>query len=278
MSAKTILFPLYVTQPDSAILPAMEFCRSAGAHLTVLLIAVAPTPPFVVDSMSFADVWVRQDAEERQKLQDRRDQIQTLLQNQGVSFDVKVEYCPLEFVDAAVGLNARYCDIALILKGTNAPDGLREHAISGVLFDAARPALLAGASGFPSPVQENVLIAWDGSVPAGRAIVAAIPVLQKAKSASVLCVDPEKSMTDIGEAPGWDLAQWLARHGVRITVSILAGEGSSVAATIERHALEIGAGLIVAGGYGHSRFRQRLFGGTTSKLLGACSLPILMAH
>jgi nucleotide-binding universal stress UspA family protein len=282
MLPKTVLFPIHVNQSDAEVLPAVEFCRSIDAHLSLLVIAIAPTPPMAADmaiaSTGFVYDWAQQEAQARMDLNLRGQALKQALQPQGISFDVSVEFSPSGILDAAVGMRARYADIGLVMKQPNDPEGLREHVISGILFDAARPALITGNTEIPPLNNQNILIAWDGSIPASRAITAAIPILQNAKSVCVLCIDPDHSQAALGEAPGWDLAQWLTRHGIKVTITTLPDDGTSIATTIERHANEIGADLIIAGAYSHSRFRQRLFGGTTSKLLSDCKLPLLMAH
>ncbi len=278
MFPKTVLFPCNVNVPDREMLAAVEFCRNIDAHLTLLLIAIAPMPPLVVDSIGFPDVWIEQDVEARSGLSQRRQTLMDWLKTQEISFDVGVEYCQAGFADAAIGLRARYADLVVVAKPQADLPGLRGQAISGALFDGSRPVLLFAANGCPIFKKASILVAWDGGIPAGRAVVAALPVLQQARAVCVLCVDPNKSFAGVGEAPGWDLAQWLTRHGVKLTVTSLPGNGGDTASVVEGHAREIGADLIVAGAYGHSRFRQRLFGGTTSKFISDSNLPVLMAH
>jgi nucleotide-binding universal stress UspA family protein len=81
-----------------------------------------------------------------------------------------------------------------------------------------------------------------------------------------------------GAEPGADIAAYLARHGLTVTVDQLAGGGRPVADVLKQHATDIGADLIVMGAYSHSRIRERIFGGVTRSFIEGARLPVLMAH
>ena len=82
----------------------------------------------------------------------------------------------------------------------------------------------------------------------------------------------------MGEEPGADVATYLSRHGVKVTVETLASGGNDPALVLQRHASDIAADLIVMGAYGHSRMRERLFGGTTQSMLENVGTPVFMAR
>lgn len=103
-------------------------------------------------------------------------------------------------------------------------------------------------------------------------------ILAQAENVHVVLVDPTARPYAMGEEPGADVAAFLSRHGVKVTVEALASGGRDPAIVLQRHASDIGAELIVMGAYGHSRLRERLFGGTTQTMLSHVGTPVLMAH
>jgi nucleotide-binding universal stress UspA family protein len=94
----------------------------------------------------------------------------------------------------------------------------------------------------------------------------------------LVLVDPVTDEIDHGEEPGADIATYLARNGVTVSVDCVPSGGNSVAHVMRRHAVDMGADLMVMGAYGHSRLRERIFGGVTHSMLKDAAIPILMAH
>ena len=123
---------------------------------------------------------------------------------------------------------------------------------------------------------KRILIAWDGSAHAARAVGDALPFVDGAE-VEILSITGEKDLT--GLVPGVELAPHLARHGAKVTVRniMLAGD-RSVADVIRREAGEFGADLLVSGAYKHSRLQEWFLGGVTQSLLANCPLPILMSR
>jgi len=123
----------------------------------------------------------------------------------------------------------------------------------------------------------TVVAGWDGSMQAIRAISAALPLLQQADAVKLTLVNPD-AMADVhGEEPGADMALHLARHGVKVEVVLEQSRGATGDALMGV-ARRQGAGLLVAGAFGHSRYREFVLGGVTRSLLGASSTPLLLAH
>jgi nucleotide-binding universal stress UspA family protein len=148
-----------------------------------------------------------------------------------------------------------------------------------VLLNAINPVLIVPYAGEFSSVGQRVLIAWDGSMEAARAVHGAIPLLQRAGQVQVAVFDPRVGPGAHGEEPGADIALFLARHGIRVDVSrhVTGGE-IDIGNAILSHASDFGADLLVMGGYGHSRFREVLLGGVTRTILRSMTTPVLMSH
>ena len=115
---------------------------------------------------------------------------------------------------------------------------------------------------------------WDGSM---QAIGAALPLLVRADNVRLVLVNPNPPQDLHGEQPGADMALYLARHGVRVDVVVELAHGT-VGTALLGLARDGGAGLMVTGAYGHSRYREWMVGGATRELLERSRVPLLLAH
>lgn len=126
-------------------------------------------------------------------------------------------------------------------------------------------------------IGRRVAVAWNQSREALVAIRRALPLLIAASKVDIVIVDPPTHGPEKTD-PGGMLSQMLARHGVRVEVSVLAKTMPKVSEVLSRHVTETGADLLVMGAYGHSRFRQAILGGATRSMLEQAAFPVLMAH
>jgi len=102
--------------------------------------------------------------------------------------------------------------------------------------------------------------------------------MRQAAAVDAVLIDPVPSFEGHGAEPGADLAAYLARHGISTEIHRIPREGREVGELLRRSALDFGADLIVMGGFGHSRLRQRIFGGTTTSMIDDTPVAVLMAH
>jgi nucleotide-binding universal stress UspA family protein len=155
---------------------------------------------------------------------------------------------------------------------------LRKRTAEGALFQSPAPVLLVPAGHTATLQPKAVLLAWNSRLEAGRALRAAMELLVQAEAVHVTIVDPDTSTGENGEEPGADVAAYLARQGVKVTVDILAGGGRDTADVLRQHASDIDADLIVMGAYGHSRMHERIFGGVTQSMLEDPKIPVFLAR
>ena len=182
---------------------------------------------------------------------------------------------------AGLSLQARYADLVVIGQiDANAPAlFLGSDFPEYVLVNSGRPVLMVPYTGHFAHVGKRVLVAWDASMGATRAVTAAIPILKQADFVQVVVFNAEKQPWVHGEQPGTDIALYLARHGIKIEVSQQTTPSDlGVGNALLSHALDCDADLIVMGGYGHSRFREVVLGGTTRAILSSMTIPVLMSH
>jgi nucleotide-binding universal stress UspA family protein len=122
------------------------------------------------------------------------------------------------------------------------------------------------------------MLCWNASRESGRAAAEALPFLAMADKVTVLVVDTKQLGSAHGPEPGADVAAWLARHGVNITVQREAAADVDVGELILSHAAAHDIDLIVMGLYGHSRLREVILGGASRTLLSSMTVPVLTAH
>ena len=178
-----------------------------------------------------------------------------------------------------ISLQARYCDIVIVGQADldeiapSAPPDFAQH----VVMHSGRPVLIVPSRGEFPHVGKKVLISWDASRGATRAVTDAIPLLQQADVVQVAVFNAEARTAAHGEEPGADLALYLARHGIKVEV-LQQQTSRDVGGALLSLAAELGSDLIVMGGYGHSRFRQMLLGGVTRSVITGMDVPVMMSH
>lgn len=144
--------------------------------------------------------------------------------------------------------------------------------LEAALLEGGRPLLVAPEVP-PAILGRTVAIAWNGRTQSARALALSMPVLAKADAVHVLGVDTLR--TDADEAA--PVVDYLAWHGIPARYHKLSGSGG-VANQLQESCAEVGADLLVMGGYGHSRLRELILGGVTRAMLNQTTLPLLLAH
>jgi nucleotide-binding universal stress UspA family protein len=176
-----------------------------------------------------------------------------------------------------IALHGRHADLIVLGQAQpEAPGGAA--AIEAALFSTGRPVLLVPHAGTPATPGKRVLVGWNGSREASRALHDSLPLIAGAERVVVLTINAEPGGERHGEEPGADIAAHLARHGLKVEVRRVVGADISAGDLLLNEATDMGADLIVMGGYGHSRFREFMLGGVTRSLLGQMTVPVLMAH
>jgi len=169
---------------------------------------------------------------------------------------------------------ARYADLSVIEQPQQDAANGEPVVLEAVLFGSGRPLLIVPYIQRKPLSLDRVIVAWDESATAARAVGAAMPLLERAKLVEVVTV--ENGDTGARESAG-HLASYLEGHGLRAEGKWLTSVGN-VADTILSHAADSGADLVVMGGYGHSRLREFILGGATRGMLATMTVPVLMMH
>ncbi len=279
MAFRTVLVAVGMGQDDREIDRAAAIAEGLGAHLTTVVFGIAPPPPSSPYGVVSNDIWASEIRDGQAAAQAQADLLAARLGARGLSATVDAQFIDRATVATLVARYARYADLTLILPQEDNVDLMQNWVTNGALFESGRPVLLlprGGGGAFPGA--KRVMIAWDASVEASKAVRDAIEPMQAAEEVHAVLVDPVPSFDGHGPEPGADLAVYLGRHGIGVTVHRVPSEGKDVSEFLQRTANDLAIDLMVMGGFGHSRLRQRIFGGTTTRTLKETAVPVLMAH
>ncbi|HKM73021.1 MAG TPA: universal stress protein [Stellaceae bacterium] len=177
-------------------------------------------------------------------------------------------------------VHARYVDLTIL--GQLDPDRGDAELIrprpEQVTLASGRPILVVPYAGHFETVGRRVLIGWNATREATRAVSDAMPLLTGADVVTVLTIDAREGPDAHGELPGADISLHLARHGVKAEVERTVSAGIPAGDVLLSRAADLGADLLVIGAYGHSRVRELLLGGATRSILQSMTVPVLMSH
>lgn len=178
---------------------------------------------------------------------------------------------------AIIAQQARAADLIVAAPRRTQPWGFQVHADPGdLLMDCGRPVLIAPA-GANRLDASSVVVAWKDTREARRAVVDALPILER--SSQVLIAEVcEGRDEDEARASVTDVAEFLAGHGIKSNVAVRQPSPGGVGRTLLEIAEMQDAGLIVAGGYGHARLREWMFGGVTDDMLSGFPKAVLLSH
>ncbi|MGO4558142.1 universal stress protein [Mesorhizobium sp. 2RAF21] len=175
----------------------------------------------------------------------------------------------------AAALHARAADLVIAGAPTAVGNSHRTIDPGTLILSAGRPVLLA-ADDLSAPKGEKVMVAWKDCRESRRAVVDAMPFLRNAKEVTVFNIAEEGTLGARDGAA--DVVRFLMKHGVNARSQLMESDGLSAGDAIIVAADQLGADLIVAGGYGHGRFREWAFGGATRSLLGSGSCHRLLSN
>ena len=281
MRFKDILVHLDGTeQAETRLRLAADLARRHEAHLTALHVVDLELPALIASEASGA-------ATLADLLEDMRRDARAAASQAEAAFRERLrldgtagEWRSVEgIVRHQVALHARYADLVVV--GQEVPGGDWPGAgavVEQALFTSGRPVLVVPFAGRFETVGRRVLIGWNASREAARAVHDALPLIAQAEAATVLAVNPRPGPGGHGEEPGADIARHLARHGLKVGVDRISAPGVGDADLILNRAAELSADLLVVGAYGHSRFREMVLGGVTRTLLRQMTIPVLMSH
>jgi nucleotide-binding universal stress UspA family protein len=248
------------------------------AHLSCCAIGLQPMPVF---TGGFAGGYAEYQAlsqAAQESIFSFRARLNDYIQNKGI----KVEMRETQTFDSALALSAavfaRYADLLIATMPATPDKAHHGEIIEGALFNAGRPILALPNNWSYRPLGKRILLAWDASREASRAIHDALPMLAENADVCIVTVDAESSTDSHGASPGLDIATHLSRHKLNVTVQNADSLGKPVGHRIVDLAEGFSADMIVMGGYRHPKLAQRILGGPSHFLVSKSPLPVFLSH
>jgi nucleotide-binding universal stress UspA family protein len=268
-----------VNGDEASIAVAVDLAEQHRAHLAGLASVADIYLPLYGFTGLAEDVYRQMD----QVAEKRFTQAKTAFDSATANFDISTEFRPVK-VDGAtvaetVALHGRHAD--LIVTGQTNPEKHRTGGpdmVEQLILAAGRPVLVVPFTGAPQNIGRNVIVGWDGSREAARALSDALPLISQADVVNVMVINPDRRREKHGELPGADISTHLARHGLNVNLAVENSDTVDPANLILSRAADLNADLLVIGAFGHSRLKQSLFGGVTRSMLEQMTLPVLMSH
>ena len=279
MPIKDVFLPL-VGQPRAPALAAIEKCVAVAADLGARITALAlEEDVFVRPKVVFPD---DPDSAERGTMREVGD-MQHLLNaftsaasRTGVRAQSRSGRVPADQIALTFSEHARFSDLTLV--PVKQHDSRTENIVETFLFESGRPLLLCPEQHVEvlRPEFENVMIAWDHSARAARAVGDALPILQAAAAVRVITVADDKA-EPIAQS-GTSLLDHLREHGVYASFETVKGSGSSIGKVLGSWAQSHAIDAIVMGAYHHSRLNEMVWGGVTKTVIGQPPCWVMMSH
>jgi nucleotide-binding universal stress UspA family protein len=255
---------------------AISFAANHAAHATGIGIAIEMVVSGPMISEIPGDVFAVAFAKAKAAAQAACTRFEREAKLAGVNSSSHLIAAVSDMVDDQFARLVRHFDLTIVQQPNPDTLGDEQVLIEAALFHSGRPVLVIPYTHNSAYRCERVVVAWDGSAPAARAIGSALPILMSAPHVEVVTVTEKRKHVDV-DLPGFTITRHLARHGINAELRKLPSAGD-VANTLLSYLADSGADLLVMGGFGHSRLREFILGGVTRDILSTMTAPVLMAH
>jgi len=255
---------------------AISVAAAFEAHLAGVAFLYDPIVPVSGAGYIPAEVIETQERENAAASKAALDRFTAACKRAGVAAEPLTLSASLAGVGEQFGHIARRFDLTIVGQAEPEKSAVEEVIAEAALFESGRPVIVVPYIQKDPIKLEHVMLCWDGSRAAARAIADSLPLLKKAGQVEIVIVSNERGKRD--EIEGADLAQHLARHGLKVEVKRTVLGVIAVADVILSHAADAGTDFIVMGGYGHSRLREFVLGGVTHSIFRSMTVPVLMSH
>ena len=256
---------------------AAELARQHGAHLTALQVIDVALPVMAMGDGGGGAVIAELMEQMRQSALAAGVKLKVAFEAALAREGIMGEWRQVEGTTQEIlALHGRYAD--LLVLGQDDPESDSAGLLEAMVFDCGQPVLAIPFAGSFKTIGKRVLVGWNASREASRALHDALPLIAKAETATVFLANPKRGLGGHGEESGADIARHLARHGMKVEVAMAIADDVPDSALLLNHASDMGADLLVMGAYGHSRLREFILGGMTRSLLREMTVPVLLSH
>jgi nucleotide-binding universal stress UspA family protein len=256
---------------------AADLARQHGAHLTALQVIDVAMPVMALGDGGGGAVIAELMEQMRQSALVAGVKLKAAFEAALARDGIMGEWRQVEGTTREIlALHGRYAD--LLVLGQDDPESDSAGLLEAVVFDSGRPVLAIPFAGSFKTIGKRVLVGWNASREASRALHDALPLIAKAETVTFFLANPTRGLDGHGEEPGADIARHMVRHGLKVEVAKVIANDLPDSALLLNHASDMGADLLVMGAYGHSRLREFILGGMTRSLLREMTVPVLLSH
>ena len=274
---KDIIVNLSVTKEGSIVGKyAVSVAAALEAHLTGIAFIYDPVVPISGAGYIPAEVIETQRDDNESAAEAAIKIFSTATDQAGISAEPLITSASLAGAGDKFARMARRFDLAIVGQAEPEISSMEQIIAETTLFESGRPMMMVPYIQKAPFKTENVMICWDGSRTAARAVADAIPIIRNSGRVEIVMVTNERGKQD--ELDGADIGQHLARHGLKVDVHRISGASIDVGDALLSHAADSGADFMVMGGYGHSRLREFVLGGVTRSIFESMTVPVLISH
>jgi nucleotide-binding universal stress UspA family protein len=274
---KDIIVNLSVTKNESAVANyAASVAAALRAHLTGVAFIYDPIVPISDGGYIPADVIETQRADNEAAAKSAIKNLTAATDRAGISAEPLTLNASLAGAADRLARMARCFDLAIVGQSQSETSTMEQIVGEAVLFDSGRPMIMVPYIQKAPFKIDNVMICWDGSRAAARAVADALPILNAVSRIEIVIMTNERGKQY--DIEGVDIGQHLARHGFKVEVQRLPGGHIDVADALLSHAADSSVDFMVMGGYGHSRLREFVLGGVTRAIFQSMTVPVLLSH
>jgi nucleotide-binding universal stress UspA family protein len=278
---KDILVPQTGTPADAdALAMGIDLASRFDAHLAVLELVNLPMlsagPWGLMPEVGLVDLYkTLRDQGERNVVK-----LRARMEKESISSEVRLVESLYEEPFHMAAHCAHYADLSVVASAADegSEGNTTRSYLGSLLVESGRPVMVVPQGCKATMLPRRIVVAWKPTREAARAVHDAMPFLCRAENVDIVVVNPVSGERGHGDQPGADIATHLTRHGVKVNVVVLKSDRDQVSTALLRHAGEMDAQLLVAGGYGHSRFREWALGGVTRELAMDSVVPLLFSH
>ncbi len=280
MAYKTIL--VYLGSPRhvaGAMRMAIELAKRNQAHLVGLHVSPVAQLYGGYEAQIPADIIAMQDERHKEIANEIQRAFEEAVGKEGVSGEWRAVKPKGKALSDEIVDHARRADLIIVTQEDPDEGSLAELGVAEqLMLGAGRPVLIVPYTDAFKTIGQNIMVAWNASRESVRATFDALPLLQQAKRVEVLWANPAATNPDDLSIAGSEIANTLARHGVRVEAAHTINKQISIGDELLSRLADHGIDLLVMGGYGHSRFREFVLGGATRHLLKHMTVPVFMSH
>jgi nucleotide-binding universal stress UspA family protein len=262
---------------DGIVACAVSVAQAFDAHLDGIVCTYQPINPAVVVGASAAYYAAANLYNtDNDQAAARLDQFEIAARAVGITHGARSVCDTPVLANESLSELSRLYDLSIVPQPDRAKPGHQDPLPESILFNSGKPMLMVPYI-HQGPMQlDRVLICWDGGRQAARAVQDAMPFLRRAKAIEILAVNEDDD--EIGQASTDALVAHLLRHDLAASPHRYTSPPGNIHNTILSTASDIGADMLVMGGYGHSRLREFILGGVTRGIFRSLTLPALISH